>query len=528
MKHLFLRLSVFFIGSILIIGCERSVKTENSADGVDDYTYVEETEASKLEYSIDGGVDWESDDMDEKTQFSSSSSGEEYDAIIENKFIKTKEESVSTFSVDVDRASYSNVRRFLTQNKQLPPKNAVRTEELINYFKYDYPQPKGEHPLSINTEITTCPWNKNNRLALVGLQGKMVSTENIPPINLVFLIDVSGSMGDANKLPLLKESFIMLADKMRPEDRVAIVVYANAEGIVLNSTSGKDKTKIKAALNNLSSGGSTAGSAGIQLAYQVAQDNFIKGGTNRVILATDGDFNVGLSSDDELVGLIENKRDDGIFLSILGFGMGNYKDSKMEKLADNGNGNYAYIDNLDEAKKVFVTEMSGTLYTIAKDVKLQIEFDSKYVESYRLIGYENRVLAKEDFDNDAKDAGDMGAGHSVTALYEIVPKRNTANKNLMDIKFRYKKPDADKSLLLQTSATDSNKNWSKASKNMTFAASVASFSMLLRDSKYKGNASFDKTKSWAVSAKGADLDGYRSEFISLIDVAKDLKTQEVK
>lgn len=453
------------------------------------------------------------------------SSGEEYDAITENEFISAAQKPLSTFSVDVDRASYSNVRRFLN-NDQLPPANAVRIEEMINYFKYDYPQPTDEHPLSINTEIASCPWNPENRLALVGLQGKMVDTENIPPMNLVFLIDVSGSMSAPNKLPLLKESFMMLTDRMRAEDRVAIVVYANAEGIVLNSTSGTEKAKIKAALSDLSSGGSTAGSAGISLAYQVAQDNFIAGGNNRVILATDGDFNVGPSTDDELVSLIENKRDEGIFLSILGFGMGNYKDSKMEKLADNGNGNYAYIDNRDEAKKVFITEMSGTLYTIAKDVKLQIQFNPNYVESYRLIGYENRILRDEDFDNDEKDAGDMGAGHSVTALYEIIPASKARNQSIMDIKFRYKHPEADNSLLLQKNTIDAGKNWANASNNLRFAASVASFGMTLRDSKFKGNTSFDKIKSWATAAKGTDLDGYRAEFIQLIEQAAKLSSDE--
>ncbi len=457
----------------------------------------------------------EAEEMDRDEPAPEPTAGEGYDEIIENDFLDTKDEPLSTFSVDVDRASYSNVRRFLTQGS-LPPKNAVRIEEMINYFKYSYPQPTDAHPISINTEYATCPWNTSNRLALVGLQGKLVDTENVPPMNLVFLIDVSGSMGD--DIAMMKEAFKMLTDRMRKDDRIAIVVYAGASGLVLNSTT--DKGKIKAALNKLQAGGSTAGAEGINLAYKVAKDNFIEGGNNRVILATDGDFNVGVSSDEALVQLIEKKRDEGVFLSVLGFGMGNYQDSKMEKLADNGNGNYAYIDNLEEAKKVFVTEMSGTLYTIAKDVKLQIEFDPKYVKSYRLIGYENRVMANEDFDNDAKDAGDIGAGHTVTAIYEIVPARNTANQQVMNFKFRYKQPDADVSQLLEVAGVDSGKSWEEASSNLRFAASVASFGMLLRDSKYKGNTSLDNVKSWATAAKGADLDGYRKEFIGLVDLAK--------
>ncbi|MGB0864682.1 MAG: vWA domain-containing protein [Saprospiraceae bacterium] len=443
-------------------------------------------------------------------------SGESYAEIVENDFLSAKENALSTFSIDVDRASYSNMRRFLNQN-QLPPKDAIRIEEMVNYFKYDYPQPTDEHPLSITTEFAECPWNAENRLVSIGLQGRLVDTENIPPMNLVFLIDVSGSMGD--DIVMMKEAFKMLVNKMRPEDKIAIVTYAGASGLALSPTSGNNKRKILAALSRLQSGGSTAGSEGINLAYKLAKKNFVKGGNNRVILATDGDFNVGVTGDEALVSLIEKRREEGVFLSVLGFGMGNYQDAKMEQLADNGNGNYAYIDNIDEAKKVFVTEMSGTLYTIAKDVKLQLEFDSKYVESYRLIGYENRLLANEDFDNDAIDAGDMGAGHTVTALYEIVPAQNTTNKDLIDIKFRYKQPEGNVSQLLQVKATDKGGDWSNASLNTRWAASVASFGMVLRDSKYKGNATFDSVKDWAKAAKGADLDGYRGEMIGLIESA---------
>ena len=446
------------------------------------------------------------------------SGGEGYDEIIENEFLSTKEKPLSTFSIDVDRASYSNIRRFIQQQNQLPPKNAVRIEEMINYFEYDYPQPTDAHPLSINTEFAACPWNPNNRLALVGLQGKLVSTENVPPMNLVFLIDVSGSMSD--DIALMKEAFQLLVEKMRPEDRISIVTYAGATGVVLSPTTGEHKDKIKKAIRKLESGGSTGGSAGINLAYKLAKKHYVENGNNRVILATDGDFNVGISSDEGLVRLIEQRRDEGVFLSVLGFGMGNYQDSKMEKLADNGNGNYAYIDNLQEAKKVFVTEMSGTLYTIAKDVKLQLEFDPTYVASYRLVGYENRLLRDEDFDNDQIDAGDMGAGHTVTAIYEIVPVSNTTKKDLIDIKFRYKQPDASTSQLLQITATDQGNSWENASNNLRFSASVASFGMVLRDSKFKGSADYSKVKNWAQAAKGSDLNGYRGEMITLVEAAE--------
>ena len=444
---------------------------------------------------------------------------EQYDEIIENDFKKVSDAPLSTFGIDVDRASYANVRRFLNAS-QLPPANAVRIEEMINYFHYDYPQPTAEHPFSITTEVSACPWNEGHRLAHIGLKGRNIDTENIPPSNLVFLLDVSGSMSDYNKLPLLKESFKMLVDQLRPEDRISIVVYAGASGVVLPSTPGNEKQKILNSLNALEAGGSTAGGEGIILAYKIALQNFIENGNNRVILATDGDFNVGASSDEALVSLIENRRDKGVFLTILGFGTGNYKDSKMEKLADNGNGNYAYIDNLNEAKKVLITEMSGTLFTIAKDVKLQLEFNEDYVAEYRLIGYENRVLRDEDFDNDKKDAGDMGAGHTVTALYEIIPKKRSTPDKVFDVKLRYKQPDADQSTLLQVAAMDNGTALNNTSNNYRFSAAVANFGMLLRDSKYKGTSDMVSVATMARGAKGADLEGYREEFIQLIEQAK--------
>lgn len=384
---------------------------------------------------------------------------ESYNVVKENDFLAAKENPLSTFSIDVDAASYANSRRYL-ENGALPPTDAVRIEEFINYFDYSYPQPQGEHPFSFHTEIAACPWNSKHQLVHIGMQGKRIPFEQIAPMNLVFLIDVSGSMGDANKLPLLKKSFSLLTSKLRIEDRVAIVVYAGAAGCVLPSTPGNEKATIVAALDRLEAGGSTAGGEGIKLAYAIAKENFLENGLNRVIIATDGDFNIGASSDAEMTRLIEARRDDGIFLTSLGFGMGNYKDSKMESIADNGNGNYFYIDNIDEARKVLVTQLDGTLYTIAKDVKLQIEFNSAKVKAYRLVGYENRMLKKEDFNNDKKDAGELGAGHTVTALYEIIPTgfeettyavdplrystptlvKAKSTDELMTLKFRYKNP----------------------------------------------------------------------------------------
>ena len=365
---------------------------------------------------------------------------ESYAEIVENEFIQPKDEAISAFSIDVDRAAYSNSRRFIQYN-QMPPKDAVRIEELVNYFHYDYEEPKGKDPFAIDTELGECPWNKNHQLLHIGLQGKNLNLADAPPNNLVFLIDVSGSMNSSNKLPLVKQALTLLVGQLRPQDKVAIAVYAGAAGLVLPPTSGADKGTIIKAINKMVSGGSTAGGAGIQLAYNTANKNFLQEGNNRVILATDGDFNVGISSEQELEKLIESKRKSGIYLSVLGFGMGNYQDSKLEILADKGNGNYAYIDNIKEAEKVFVTEFGGTLYTIAKDVKIQIEFDPAQVKEYRLIGYENRLLRKEDFDDDTKDAGELGSGHTVTALYEIVPSKKALDTSLSDIRLGSKYPD---------------------------------------------------------------------------------------
>jgi Ca-activated chloride channel family protein len=475
---------------------------------------------------------------------------EGYSAIHENGYKEVLQQPLSTFSIDVDKASYSNVRRFIN-NGQLPPIDAVRTEELINYFNYDYPEPKDEHPFSVTAELSTCPWNANHQLLHIGLKGKEIPKENLPSSNLVFLLDVSGSMNSPNKLPLLKQSFNMLVNELRPGDRVAIVVYAGAAGLVLESTSGKNKAKILESLDRLSAGGSTAGGEGLQLAYKVARENFIDGGNNRIILATDGDFNVGSSSNAEMERLIEKEREHGVFMTVLGFGMGNYKDDKMEIIADKGNGHYAYIDNIQEARKVMVSEFAGTLFTIAKDVKFQLEFNPKRVKSYRLIGYENRLLNDEDFNDDKKDAGEMGAGHTVTALYEIIPAGSDENTNRIDplkyqteknvknvkpdisselltIKLRYKKPDGDKSILMERPVQGVLMDFEESSENLRFTAAIAEFGMLLRDSEYLNDVDFDHMLKIAQSARGEDEEGYRGEFIKLAKTAKSLKEMSVK
>ncbi len=473
---------------------------------------------------------------------------EGYATILENEFLKAVKNPLSTFSIDVDVASYANIRRFIN-NGQKPPIDAVRIEEMINYFNYEYAQPKDDDPFSINMEMASCPWNQAHKLVHIGLQGKDIPTDNLPPSNLVFLIDVSGSMQSQQKLPLLKSAFKMLVEKMRDEDRVAIVVYAGAAGMVLPSTAGSKKNVIMDALDKLTAGGSTAGGAGIKLAYDVALENFVKDGNNRIILATDGDFNIGASSNAEMERLIENKRDEGVFLTVVGFGMGNYKDDKMEILADKGNGNYAYIDNMQEAKKVFVSEFGGTLFTIAKDVKIQVEFNPALVQAYRLIGYENRKLNDEDFNNDKKDAGELGSGHTVTALYEIIPvgvksefvnsidplkyqkneiieEVSSTSKELMTLKFRYKAPDGDKSKLITTTLTNKNKDWKNSSENFRWSAAVAGFGMLLRESEFAQDTDISSVLELAEGAKGADDEGYRSEFIRLVEASQFLASRK--
>lgn len=468
-------------------------------------------------------------------------SNEEYDALIENAFELTQNQPLSTFSIDVDNASYSNVRRMIQYGEV--DKNAVRVEEMINYFQYSYPQPKKNQPFSINTELNAAPWNPNHKLLKIGLKGKNIPMNNLPPSNIVFLIDVSGSMDEENKLPLLKSSFKILLDQLRPQDKVAMVVYAGSAGVVLPPTSAAEKTKITEALDRLQAGGSTAGGAGIELAYKLAEENFIKDGNNRVVLATDGDFNVGTSSKTGLEGLIEEKRKSGVYLTCLGYGMGNYKDNRMETLADKGNGNYAYIDNLQEANKFLGREFVGNIYTIAKDVKIQIEFNPKYVKSYRLIGYENRKLRNEDFADDKIDAGELGCGHTVTALYEVIPvnidseflpkksklKYSTTSKTqkfgdeLATIKFRYKKPAGTKSSEMIQIVKNSSVTNAKASSDFKFAASVAWFGLVLRESKLIKKKNLMEIENLARKNTGKDAEGYRAEFVKMIQDYKRLK-----
>ena len=467
---------------------------------------------------------------------------EAYEHIDENAFRSPLVAPLSTFSVDVDRASYANVRRFLTAGT-LPPRDAVRIEELVNYFPYADEAPTGRDPLRITTEIAPAPWNPSHDLVRIGLRARDVDMRRAPASNLVFLVDVSGSMQGPHRLGLVKQSLALLVDELREQDRVAIVVYAGSAGLVLPSTSGDDKTRILAALDGLQAGGSTAGGAGIKLAYDVARQNFIRGGTNRVILCTDGDFNVGQSSDAELVRLIEEKRREGSFLTILGYGMGNYKDQKMEKLAGAGNGNYAYIDDLLEANKMLVKEMGGTLITVAKDVKLQVEFDPTRVQAYRLLGYEDRLLRDEDFANDVKDAGDVGAGHAVTALYEIIrtderldvtlppvsplryqrpTERRERSGELLHVALRYKSPDGEQSVLRTHPVRERRPEFARPSESMRFASAVAGFGMLLRNSPHAGSLTWPQVVSLARGARGIDPDGYRADFIRLAETAAEL------
>lgn len=465
------------------------------------------------------------------------SNTEEYDQIAENTFLTVTQNPLSTFSTDVDDAAYSTIRRMINDGRT-PPPGIVRIEEMINYFDYDYPAPKEDDPFFIHTELSDCPWNNKHQLIHIGLKGKEIPEGNLPPANFVFLVDVSGSMDSPDKLPLLQQSLKLLVDKLRKEDRVAIAVYAGSSGLVLPSTSGAEKATIRAAIESLSAGGSTAGAEGILLAYKVATDNFLKAGNNRVILATDGDFNVGISSDEELVRLIEKEREKGIFLSVLGFGMGNYKDSKMQQLADKGNGNHSYIDNISEARKVLVTEFGSTLFTIANDVKLQLEFNPSKVQAYRLLGYENRLLENEDFNDDKKDAGEVGAGHTVTALYEIIPVgvkdsftrktdplkyqqkiqtvKDDFGNELLTIKLRYKKPGGAKSMLLTKTVADEKVPLEKSSQSYRFSAAVAEFGLLLRNSAYRQQVSAVQVVDLAMSALGKDEFGYRTEFVSLV------------
>ncbi len=464
---------------------------------------------------------------------------EAYDLIKDNGWKLAAQESLSTFSADVDTAAYSNLRRFLNTGQRMP-KDSVRLEELINYFDYEYPDPSGPHPFSVTTEVGPCPWAPDHRLLMVGLQAKRLDTAQLPPRNLVFLVDVSGSMMPPNKLPLVKAALSMLVGHLGERDRVAIVVYAGASGLVLPSTPASDRSRILAAISDLTPGGSTNGAAGIELAYHIARANFVNEGVNRVVLATDGDFNVGVTDRGSLLRLIEEKRKEGVALPVLGFGMGNLKDATLEQLADTGNGNYAYIDTLSEAQKVLVTEAGGTLVTVAKDVKLQVEFNPQHVGAFRLIGYENRVLAHQDFNNDAKDAGEMGVGHSVTALYELVPagvrlpnipsidplkyQQSTGagqrSPEWLTVKLRYKQPTADVSVPFDRPVTGGNTK--RASDDLRFATAVAAFGMVLRESDHRGSASYPMALDLARASRGRDPHGHRAELVGLIEVAQSL------
>ena len=467
---------------------------------------------------------------------------EEYSHNAENRFKSPVKDPLSTFSIDVDAASYSNIRRFINQG-EMPPKDAVRIEEMINYFNYNYPKPTGNDPVRITTEVGICPWNKTHRLVQIGLKAREIENQNLPASNFVFLIDVSGSMFGPTRLELVKSSLRLLVNNLREKDRVAIVTYCGDARVALPSTPGNEKQKIKDALETLTAGGSTAGGAGIKEAYRIAQKNFIAQGNNRIILCTDGDFNVGASSETELENLIESKRKSGIFLTVLGYGMGNYKDNKMQILAQKGNGNHAYIDNIQEANKVLVNEFGSTMYAVAKDVKLQVEFNPAKVQSYRLVGYETRILNDEDFNDDTKDAGEMGAGHTITALYEIIPTGisgnipgsidplkyqtetniNTQTSNsseLLTVKLRYKTPEEEKSKKIEKSVTDMGKD--NVSPDFRFASAVAMFAQLLKDSDFKGEATYDKVIETANKGLSFDPEGYRAEFVRLVQSAKGL------
>lgn len=469
---------------------------------------------------------------------------EDYRYFRDNGFKQASVDPLSTFAIDVDGASYANVRRFLTSG-QKPPADAVRIEELVNYFPYQHEGPRGTEPFGVTTAQMPAPWAPAHRLVMVGIQGRKIEAGAMPPANLVFLLDVSGSMQSPDKLPLVKRAFRLLVDQLRPEDRVAIVVYAGAAGLVLPSTAGSNKPAIMAAIDQLEAGGSTAGGAGIKLAYDVAKQNFIAEGNNRVILATDGDFNVGVSSEGELVRLIEERKKEGTFLTILGFGTGNLKDSRMEALANKGNGNYSYVDDILEARKVFVSELGGTLLTIAKDVKIQVEFNPARVSEYRLIGYENRMLEHQDFNDDTKDGGELGAGHTVTAIYEVVPAgvERVGSKGvdplkyqrpagagggseLATVKLRYQPPAGGSSLLISRAIQD--QPGSRGTESLRFAAAVVQYGMLLRNSDYKGAASWDGALTLAKANMGADPGGYRSEFVRLVDVARGLYGQQAE
>lgn len=453
-------------------------------------------------------------------EFIETPSGDNYNEIIENTFVEVSEQAISTFSIDADGASYANMRRYIQESGQLPPENAIRTEEFINYFNLDYSYKDSLHPINLNGEISECPWNKEHKLIRIGIKAKPISEQERPASNFVFLIDVSGSMGSEDKLDLLKNGFNYFVDGLSDKDKVAIVTYAGSSGLVLEATSGSNKSAIKKAINSLGSGGSTAGAQGIVTAYEIAQNNFIDGGNNRIVIGTDGDFNVGPTSQEELITLIEEKRDLGIFLTVLGVGRGNLNEGTLEQIANNGNGNFEYIDSLEQLKKVFVYDYDK-FYTVVKDVKVQVEFNSKVLKSYRLIGYENRILNREDFEDDTKDAGEIGANQSITALFEIIPVINSENKDdiACTVDFRYKNPDSEVSTPMNHKITNDSVAFENSTDFMKFVSSVASFALLIRQSDYKGDSNYESILEWLDSIDLEDQYNFKSEFKSLVEKA---------
>ena len=481
-------LSILFLSICCIISC----------------TEADDTSTGVISLNEDGGA-----------QFF----GDNYEEIIENPFISTTDEAISTFSIDADGASYANVRRFIQESQQLPPVDAIRTEELINYFDLDYEYTDTTHPINLNGEVSTCPWNASNKLVRIGIKGKPIPEAELPASNFVFLIDVSGSMASEDKLELLKNGFNLLVDELTDQDRVAIVTYAGNAGLVLPSTPGNQKQTIKDAINSLGSGGSTAGAEGIITAYEIAQQNLIEGGNNRIIIGTDGDFNVGPSSTEDLITLIEEKRDLGIFITVLGVGRGNLNDAALEQIANNGNGTYEYIDTVEQLRKVFIYDFSK-FFTVAKDVKVQVQFNPETILAYRLIGYENRVLNNEDFEDDEEDAGEIGANQNITAIYEIIPQSNqNPNENALTIDFRYKNPNEDVSIPVTLDIFDEGNTFTQASDFMQFTASVASFSMLLRDSEYKGTSSYDQVINWLDNTSLTDQHNFKAQLRNMVQQA---------
>ncbi len=533
MKRKISALTSVILAAVLLAGCSSNSESALNewVDGGANYDAMESSYDNTA--GMDGGSYVGGANTDETASLDSEANTEEYNSIKENGYMSVAAAPLSTFSIDVDTASYSDLRRRITEGRDIYPES-IRIEEMINYFNYDYPEPAEGEPFSVTTELTDCPWNEDTQLMMIGLQAEEIDMSERAPMNLVFLIDVSGSMYDENKLPLVQKSFALLTENLTAQDRISIVTYAGDDKVVLEGADGNDQTAVLEAINALEAGGSTAGAAGITTAYEIAEKYFISGGNNRIILATDGDLNVGVSSEAELTRLVEEKRESGVFLSVLGFGSGNYKDNKMEALADNGNGNYSYIDSLMEARRVLVEEMGGTLVTIAKDVKIQVEFNPAYIKGYRLVGYENRALAAEDFDDDTKDAGEIGAGHSVTALYEVIPvdspmelssddlkyEGNEAagveNGELLTVAIRYKEPDSDESKLLEYPASESVYS-ALMSDNLAFASAVAEFGMVLRESEYKGSATCESVLT-LIGKCDITNDPYKTEFKELVEI----------